>query len=150
MHFSFKFNTHKHFSCFKSVFLLIIYIRAKERLCSSTRKRRCIPGFSTKCIENYFQKYSSLFTKQAGTPINTGGVGSEEWWCTLHHSSLIVRLRYFFFLGLVIIYVRVWSSFMQSLGHHLCQGLVIIGDGTFACLIFFFPKMVWVKSCEEW
>ena len=87
LHFSFKFNTHKHFSRFKSVFLLIIYIRAKERLCSSTRKRRCIPGFSTKCIENYFQKYSSLFTKQAGTPINTGGVGGEEWWCTLHHSS---------------------------------------------------------------
>ena len=44
-------------------------------------------GFSTKCIENYSQKYSSLFTKQAETPINTGGVGGEEWWCTLHHSS---------------------------------------------------------------
>ena len=69
---------------------------------------------------------------------------------TLHHSSLFVRLSYFFFLGLVIIYVRGWSSFMLRLGHHLCQGLVIIGDGTFACLIFFFPKMVWVKSCEEW
>ena len=94
--------------------------------------------------------YSSLFTKQAETPINTGGVGCEECTATLHHSSLIVRLCYFFFLGLVIIYVRVWSSFMLRLGHHLCQGLVIIGDGTFACLIFFFPKMVWVKSCEEW
>ena len=94
--------------------------------------------------------YSSLFTKQAETPINTGGVGGEECTATLHHSSLIVRLRYFSFLGLVIIYVRVWSSFMLRLGHHLCQGLVIIGDGTFACLIFFFPKMVWVKSCEEW
>jgi len=69
---------------------------------------------------------------------------------TLHHSSLIVRLSYFLFLGLVFIYVRVWSSFMLRLGHHLWQGLVIIDDGTFACLIFFFPKMVWVKSGEEW
>ena len=150
MHFSLEFNTSKHFSRFKSILLLIIYIRAKERLCSDTHKRRCILDFSTKCIENYFQKYSALFTKQTETPINTGGVGGEEWWCTLHHSSLIVRLSYFFFLGLVIIYVRGWSSFMLRLGHHLCQGLVIIGDGTFACLIFFFPKMVWVKSCEEW
>ena len=87
MHFSFKFNTSKHFSRFKTILLLIIYIRAKERLCSDTHKRRCILGFSTKCIENYSQKYSSLFTKQAETPINTGGVGGEEWWCTLHHSS---------------------------------------------------------------
>ena len=93
---------------------------------------------------------TSLFTKQAETPINTGVVGGEECTATLHHSSLIVRLRYFFFLGLVIIYVRVWSSIMLRLGHHLCQGLVIIDDGTFAYLTFFFSKMVWMKSGEEW
>ena len=52
--------------------------------------------------------------------------------------------------GQVIIYAKAWSSFMLRLGHHLCQGLVIIDDGTFACLIFFFSKMVWVKRGEEW
>ena len=53
-------------------------MREKERLCSDTHKSRCILGFSTKCIENYSQKYSSLFTKRAETPINTGVVGGEE------------------------------------------------------------------------
>ena len=129
MHFPFKFNIHKHFSRFKSILLLIIYIRAKEHLYSSTHKRRCILAFSTKCIENYFQKYSSLFTKQAETPINTGGVGGEECTATLHNSSPLFTYRKapLFFLprsghhlcqGLVIIYAKTWSSFMPGLGHH--------------------------------
>ena len=121
-------------------------ITSVRPLLSAYNQRR----FARKYPTFAFTLHSSLFTKQAETPINTGGVGGEECTATLHHSSLIVRLSYFFFLGLVIIYVRGWSSFMLRLGHHLCQGLVIIGDGTFACLIFFFPKMVWVKSCEEW
>ena len=52
--------------------------------------------------------------------------------------------------GLVINYAKTWSSIMLRLGHHLCQGLVIIDDGTFAYLTFFFSKMVWMKSGEEW
>ena len=96
MYFSFKFNTHKHFSRFKSFLLLIIYIRAKERLCSGTRKRRCIPGFSTKSIESYSQKYPSPFTKSPATPINTGGArgeGLSSPFTTLHPPFTLFRCR---------------------------------------------------------
>ena len=50
---------------------------------------------------------------------------SSPLFTTLHHSSLIVRLRYFFFLGLVIIYVRGWSSFMPGLSHHRWRNLCL-------------------------
>ena len=96
MHFSLEFNTYKHFSRFKSVLLLIIYIRAKERLCSSTHKRRCILGFSTKSIGSYSQKYPSPFTKSPATPINTGGArgeGLSSPFTTLHPPFTLFRRR---------------------------------------------------------
>ena len=39
--------------------------------------------------------YSSLFTKSAETPINTGVARGEEWRTTLHHSSpLYLRITH--------------------------------------------------------
>ena len=77
-------------------FFSLLYIRAKERLCSGTRKRRCIPGFSTKSIESYSQKYPSPFTKSPATPINTGGArgeGLSSPFTTLHPPFTLFRCR---------------------------------------------------------
>ena len=85
--------------------------------------------------------YSSLFTKSAETPINTGGVGGEEWWFTLHHSSPLFTL---------IIFLN--ASYKQWFGHLLWPAPIIYYDQLQPSKMTELRNKVksgeeWVKSC---
>ena len=46
--------------------------------------------------------YSSLFTKSAETPLNTGVSSGEEWRTTLHHSSPLFTWIFYFPSGVCL------------------------------------------------
>ena len=130
-----------------SIYCLVMarYCPLPGQLCAIARHktiRREIKFSWTICKKDYSRFYSSLFTKSAETPINTGGVGGEEWWFTLHHSSLIARFSYHLFQDLVFIDDRAWSSLMTKPSLHWWRN---------HCLAdILSSKIIWVKSGEEW